>query len=495
MLSWLADAYARLKDAGSVLLQRPRYGQRQSPPGGGTPYGSSLGPWSAAWTDSRSEMVRHFKTWTYVAVNRISTAVAMNPPNVSDVLEEVGGVPEYAEKSSSPRVPRKPLPRLWVASKALTPLQSHEALAPCRPDDPLVRLLADPNDPDTSYDLWYETTMYLLLTGSAYWWMPPGYSNRPAALWVLPSHWVTPRFAKDGSPEAYDLRPAEGHYPGQAVPAQDVIHFKFKSPVSKYDGHSPLTAGSRWIDTQESMDRTRWASFRNGIFPGVSVEFDPAVKMMPDDKDLDRIEAKLMARYGGEANANRPVFVPPGAKLKNIQLTAQELAFAESTDQLRDMILALFGVPASIAQVNSHMTYGSVIAAQSCFYMLTLNPLYRYFGLVLSEKLAPRYPGRKRVWWEDRTPADPELQEKQLATDMMYGARTANEVRALRGLSPFDTDSHPCPDEPWMPLNTVPVSRAVELATLGKGSPGKNPATSSDATNVAAGTSEGEPNK
>jgi phage portal protein BeeE len=85
------------------------------------------------------------------------------------------------------------------------------------------------------------------------------------------------------------------------------------------------------------------AQFPQWDFPGVAIEFDAGIRL-PDEADLNRIEARLLARYGGESNSNKPIFVPPGAKLQAIQLSAQELAFVESTDQLRDQILALFGV-------------------------------------------------------------------------------------------------------------------------------------------------------
>jgi HK97 family phage portal protein len=460
-------------------LVRPLWGARQGLPGLTQP-GSQVGPWSAAWTDSRYEMVRHFKHWTYVAIDKVATGVCMHPPNVSRLL----AAPSLARDRTRLLGP-------GGRRRALTPLMTHEELEPAASGHPLTRLLADPNEPDTAYDLWYETVMYLLLTGNAYWWVPPGPLGPPLAAWVLPSHWVYAHAARDGSIEAYEVRPVEGMYTRAVVPAQDVIHFKKKSPVSKVDGYSPQSAGAPWIDTQESVDRSRWFSFRNGIFPGVSIEFDEGARL-PDEKDLDRIEARLASRYGGEWNTSKPIFVPPGAKLKPIQLTPRELMYVESTDQLRDQILALYGVPATVAGVNRDMTYGSILASQASFYMLTLNPLFRYLGQVLTEKLAPRYGGGPlRVWWEDRTPQDPELQEKQLATDLAYGARTMNEVRSLRGLERYEAA---WADQPWMPLNTVPVDEALRLASqlgadrqTGGGSPGRNPATQHDANNIPSG--------
>lgn len=463
----IQSAYTLLKSLPALL--RPRYGARRAM---GSFLGhSSVGPWWNAWTDSRIEQVRHFNAWTYIAVDRIATTFAMRAPNVS--LIRGLDVPGKTERYLHP----------GIRQKALTPLQAHEQLEVVPDNHPLVRLLNDPNEPDTSYDLLYESVMYLCLTGNCYWWMPPNKIGKPSAIWVLPSHWIFPRVDEQGAVSSFDLRPVEGNYLYYSIPAEDVIHFKKKSPISKVDGYSALTAGSRWIDTSESIDRTRWFTFRNGIFPGVGVEFDAGVKL-PTEADLDRIEARLMSRYGGEQNTNRPVMIPPGAKLKQLQLTPGELLFCESSEQIRDQILALFGVPAAIAQPNSQGSYGALLAAQATFYQLTINPLYRFFGMHLTEKLAaPRYQRGLRVWWEDRTPQDPELLERQLNTDLAYGARTMNEVRSLRGLTPYQ---EPWGDVPWIPLNTVPIDRALEMGP-GDGSQGRNRATQSDQGNTPRG--------
>lgn len=469
---------------------RPRWGGRRAL---GTFIGSSssLGPFSHSWSDNRYEMVRHFRHWVYVAIDRIATTCAMHQPNVS-LVRDLNSQP-YRDASEERRL-------LTIRNKALTPLKLHEALEPVGSTHPLVRLFEDPNEPDTSYDLFYETVMYLKLTGNSYWWLPPNAFGKPGAIWVLPAHWVYPRIGKNGDIETYDLRPVEGNYLRFAIPSADVIHFRSKSPISKIDGYGALTAGNQWVDTQESMDRTRWFSFRNGIFPGVSVEFDAGVKL-PNETDLDRIEARLMSRYGNEHNANRPLMVPPGAHVKKVQLTPNELMFCESEDQLRDQILALFGVPSSIAMVVADQSYGALLSSQAGFFMHTINPLFRYLGGNTTEKLArPRYDRNLRTWWEDRTPQDPELLERQLATDLAYGARTMNEVRQLRGKEPYEGD---WANEPWIPLNTVPLSVALRIgesrsehrSTLldAPGSSGDNRATQSSPGNIPQGGEKPDP--
>jgi hypothetical protein len=98
------------------------------------------------WTHDRTEQVRQFRHWVYVAVRTTATTIAMQTPIVSIVR------------------PTEPGQHKWIRggmrTKALTQLRPHEDLEPAPDNHPLVRLLNNPNEPDTAFDLWYETAMY-----------------------------------------------------------------------------------------------------------------------------------------------------------------------------------------------------------------------------------------------------------------------------------------------------------------------------------------------
>lgn len=398
-------------------------------------YGPSFLPYVAAWTDSRIEQVRNFKHWVYIAIRTIAKQVSSQVPNVSWT---------YHNSMNQPRAN-------YLRSKALIPLLSHEDLEPVPNKHPLLRLLKDPNDPDTSYDLWYETIMFHHLTGIAYWWMPKNALGLPAAIWVVPSHWMWPIVGQDKLIEGYEIRPIEGNYFRKFLPIDEIVVFKDKSPISKIDGYSPLTAGAQWADTAEMINRSRWHSYKNGTFPTVAVQFDGKFQD-PSDEDLRRIEAKFMSRYTGETRSNKPMFLPPGVSVNPLSLGINQMLFGETATEIRDNLLALFGVPASAAGLSKDMTYGSVMASHAGFMQQTINPLLRYFGQVITEKVARRYDDSLKVWWEDITPHDPELIEKQIQTDLMCGAITPNEVRVMRGREPYPTTWG---DTPVLPVNVA----------------------------------------
>lgn len=418
---------AWLRGLGTSLFAKARQGRRKLDPWLGFASGGPIvGPSLNGWTDNRGDQARAFRHWVYVAVDLIAQRIASQFPNVGHVRQ-----PGDAAKGHHLGP--------YLREKALTPLFGQEDLERADHEHPLVRLFSDPNQPDTAYDLFYETVLFQLLTGVAYWWVPRNpATGLPVAVWVLPSHWVFPVFDRDGIVEAYDLRPAEGNYLRRQFPADEVVFFRKKSSISKVDGYSPQTAGAQWIDSQLAVDRSRWYTFKNGAFPAAALEFSGEYTD-PDDTELQRIEAKFLARYAGETRAGKPLLLPPGVKFHKLSLTPREMDYNVSAEQLRDQILALFHVPAAIAGVVKDVTGPTLLAADTLFCGNVINPLCRQLGQTATEHFRKAYDDPSlRVWWDDRTPEDPKMVEERIKTDMNMMAISPNEVRLLRGRKPYE---------------------------------------------------------
>lgn len=400
------------------------------------------------WTDSRYELVRHYQGWVFIAISKICEKIATTPVNVS-ILRKHGQSMGNIERRLHPA----------DRAKALMPMSETDELEHVDDEHPLLKILQQPNYYDTSYQLWYETIMFLLLTGSAYWWCPRNKLGLPTEIWVLPSHWIKPLTGKDRLIDGYRMQPYEGNYAGLDLPPEEVLAFQRKSPISKFDGYSPQTAGATWIDAQRSVDRSRASAFRNGIFPGqLAIEFDSAVNA-PSEAQLERIAQKLMDRYGGEQRAGTPLLAPPGTKVKPLSIAPREMDFQGSFEQLRDSILALFGVPAVIAGIVKDMTYGSVEASKAAFSDFTINPLCQFLGETLTAKLAKRFDPKLCIWWSNTRPVDGAQQNQDIQTDALCSAITPNEVRRIRGRAPLTT---PEADQPIQQGMRKPNARMDE---------------------------------
>lgn len=414
--------------------------------------------WPGGWSSDRLEQVTHLKNWTYVAVKAVANQVAQTMPNLAYVRARRPGGPKGYRRAPQ-HVSLAGRSFLTVGSyyrKALSVVQPEDELEPLEHDHPLRRLLENPNPVDSTFDLLWELDLFLELTGVAYLWAVPNGFGVPCELWVIPSHWVWPRtgggayvdMTLDRNPYAdqlvqyYEIRPWGGM--GSAgilrFPPTEVIPFSWKSPLNKVDGYSPLAAAAQWIDTEESISRSRWSQFMNQATPSCFVELGPEYEDMDDD-DIARVEAKFAAKYAGEYNTGRIAFGPPGSKVTPLGFNPTEMSYFQSEEQIRDMILSTFGVPKAAVGINQDMTFGSILATLAGFCTFGINPRLSLLGQRLTKFLAPHFDGpreRVKIWWDDCAPADPAQVNADIAADAAVAAVTPNEVRQLRGRPPYE---------------------------------------------------------
>jgi HK97 family phage portal protein len=389
--------------------------------------GSQPSP-GGGWTANRHEQVRHFRGWAYIAIRANALMLAKTPPVVGTPAKQAGK--KSLRKSHTPDID------------------------PFDDEHPLCRLLANPNEPEVGFNLWYDTEVSMGLTGSAYWWLPRNAVGLPAEAWVIPSPWVTAIYDESGAWVArYEVRT---YRTGQVItiPADEIIHFRDPHPYDKRDGYAALQAGSPWVDTEEAIDRSRLSSFKNGARPGLTVELGEKYSE-PDDAELQRIHAKFLARYSGEHNDGRPIITPPGAKVGTAAWSPTEMAYIDSDNQIRDKVLALYGVPYPVAMIVGGATFENSSEAVAQYYRQTLCPKRAYYAQVLTEKLARLYDERAMAYWPDDTPETSADKTARLEQGLKHGGLTRNEWRSEYGLEPL-----PDADDLLVPAGLVPIADA-----------------------------------
>lgn len=355
--------------------------------------------------------------------------------------------------------------------KALSVVKPHEELEPLDNDHPLRRLMENPNPVDTFFDVEYELQMFEELCGVSYEWTPKNAFGEPCERWCIPSHWVYPRtgggqyvpFNREFADDLvwdYEIRP--WGYPGYAgvmhFPPDEVIVTRWKSPLSKIDGWSKMTAGAQWIDEDEGISQSRWSQMINQARPDAVVTLGPGYED-PDEAMIERIESKFMARVQGAFNYGKPIIVPPGATFTPLSFSPGEMAYKESAEQVRDMILSLWRIPGAAVGLVKDMTYGALMGALGSLCVFALNPRLSMRGQNRTKHLASRfdevvpawsqsghggrgsgggkYTRRIKLWYDDVVPADPQQVNSDIQLDGQLYSITPNEVRALRGRAPY----------------------------------------------------------
>ncbi len=391
-------------------------------------------------------------------------------------------------------------------SKALSVIKPHEHIEPLEHDHPLRRLWDNPNPYDTAFDFGYELCMFLMLTGSTYPWMVPNSmpDPKPCELWVMPSHWTWPRTgggsimslggngkvaSTEDSPidadprwwqdsdriiKYYEIRPwgTVGTAGMLKIPPSDMAMVKWKSPLDKIRGYSPLGAIAQWIDSEESITKSRWAQFQNIARPDLFIKLGAGYEDASDDQ-IERVSAKIDQKLRGEYNYGRTMIGTPGMEVTPLSWNPSEMAYGESEEHIRDMILSALGVPKAWVGIVSEMTFGSILATlmQAC--EGCVNPYLSMMGMALTKHLASRWDDERpawstlqgqghgasgytryvKMWWDNCTPADPAQVNSDIQTDLQGKAITPSEIRALRGRERYKHGG----DDPMGSAGDVPI--------------------------------------
>lgn len=354
---------------------------------------------------------------------------------------------------------------------AVGPVKSHEEYEFLPDDSPVVRLVNDPNEPMTGVKFWQLMGTYEELTGEAFIWIVNNGAGTPVELWILPSQWVTPRStgASGRLVDFYEVRAVNG--PVECFEPDEIIWTKNDSPWHPLLATSRVQTASTTIDAYNMTEIARYAGLENGTMAGGAITMPPDVAVTKDI--IDRLEARFLAKYGGPANAGRPLILEGG-----LQWTAPsgdiELAFMQSEDQLRKHIMAHFGLDESMMGFANHSTYAAAIITEQSLFKRVFGPRLENRAATLTERLLPRFgPDLRAIYLPNTTTEDPDARRADWDLAQRAGAVTVNEIRTeLLGLEPSEEAWADELKEPVDPMDALAGDMAGWDAEPGQEKPG-----------------------
>lgn len=426
----------------------------QAPPRRELPQVAYLG--APNWGESSSQveaqaLSREFKYWAYICIHRISNAFAEKFPGIGYKTARAGR--GYLSRQQTDWLKQR-YGRHWVQS-------IDDDLEPVPETHPLYQLLQRVNDTDTFAEFAYETSLFLHLTGKVYWWAVPNALRganglpMPAELWVIPTQWVREVYSQSGRLTSYKIIPdTVASFRELEVPPEEIIVGKFKNPRSKIEGFAPLMAGAMWADNSEDIEKSRHTSFKSGVNPDLILSLGPTYKD-PSADILTRIKERFIARVSGVNRSGEPLIIPPDITAEKWTNVPKEMAFPESANQMRDNVLALFGVPPVIAGLSVDYNRATAEAATLVFCEQVMNPLFRLMAGIMTEKLAARFDPTLRCWYDDCRPADAQFRLLQQQFAAANGAWTPDDTRDEMGKEPFNK---PWSQTPYIAMGMRPLA-------------------------------------
>jgi HK97 family phage portal protein len=314
---------------------------------------------------------------------------------------------------------------------------------------PFLDLMTNVNSFFNRFELWCLTVIFLELTGNAYWWLVKNPLGVPIAIWNIPAHWMQILPSKTEFIAGYVMQ-----QPGspEKVPfsVDDIIHFKYPSPFSLYYGCPPMYAAAYDVDINRELKAHGVGFLMNAAQPAGVLYTDERL----GDKEYKRLRDMWNMRHKGSQNAGKVAVLEAGLKYEKTGSNLAELQFSDTSKNVRDAILAIFGVPASQLGLVEDVNRANAEANEYVYQNGTILPKLKLIEEKLNEKMMPIYDVNLVCEFDNVVPMDKDFRLREQTEHIRAGYSSIDDERAEDGKDPYDT---PETSMPLIPFSLMPA--------------------------------------
>ncbi|HLY40467.1 MAG TPA: phage portal protein [Terracidiphilus sp.] len=308
---------------------------------------------------------------------------------------------------------------------------------------PLLDLLDGVNPDMIGSELKYLTSSHLDLVGNCYWLLTDSKGNpvkgdldKPEAIYLLDPSRVHPVIDKNNFPY---------HIVGYKMKLETrnvmfdpacIIHFRSPDPMNFYEGRGIVQAGAEFIDNDNYAMEFNRKFFVNGARPAGFLETE-----MVSETQVESLKIGFMDVHGGIDNMQRIGVLPKGVKWAPAGSSPKDMDFKNLSEDMRDRILALFGVSKTIlGTAESDTNRATAETADYVFSKRVVKPHMQRICDFLNEKLVPRYGDDLYISFIDPVPEDRGARTTEMSAAVgSQPVLTINEARdEFMGLGPVE---------------------------------------------------------
>ena len=297
---------------------------------------------------------------------------------------------------------------------------------------PFLDLMKTVNPHSNKFQMKAVTQIFLELTGNAYWWMPKGSMGIPSSIWNLPSHWMAVVPDNKEFIKGYVMQ-----VPGKGTkipfPEDEIVHFKFPEIFSLFYGDGPLMGASYGIDLNDEMKTWQINFFKNNAQPSgiLTTEQSPTVD------EYERLNAQWNKKFKGSSKAGKMAILGGGLKYSQLGSSLDKMKVKDISKEMRDEILAVFGVPASKLGLVEDVNRANADANDYTYQKETIVPRLTLLEEKINEKVMPMYDGGLVAEFENPVPEDREYRLREKEVNIRTGFSSIDEEREKESLEPY----------------------------------------------------------
>ena len=330
----------------------------------------------------------------YAAVSQAGGGTGLTTEQIKEWLSKLGQTPDTGPggyyRSSVPVYRAVKLRSDAVARARLKVyrMDSDDELEWVGEDDPVQRLLDRVNQDWTRSRMWRAVETYLCLWGQSFRWVNRAESPDPAMweIWPLRPDKVQVVVGKDGTIAGYIYDPQGSRF---AMLSDEVIWDRYFDPLDHHKGLSPLLAGLSSVQMQLEMLAFNRQLFKHGILTSNLAFF---LDLMSTDDDIALFQERLVDRYSGIGNAQRPIVAKGQGSVQNLGLSNRDMEFIQGLQLAKEYVADVYGMPEEMFAGAQHPTFSNREAAIRDFYANTVTQEWDLLASEMQEQFVPMLP-------------------------------------------------------------------------------------------------------
>lgn len=324
-------------------------------------------------------------------------------------------------------------------------------------NDPLVKLLRNPNPRQSWRELIYQVESYLGINGNAFIY-PITTIKGVDQLWCIPPDKVTYTRSTSVFDPVLKWTINTGNGSIDVLP-NDLIHFHTFASKDPVLGTSPLKPAGLSIAQQNSAREWNKSMMLNGAKPSLKLT-------VPDElteDEFNRLKDHLEYGYSGSGNAGKVMVLDGGKDANPVGFNASDMEFNLGLGVNAREIEMVCGVASELLNDNVNKTYASTSEAKKIFAEQTILPLATdlYDKLThfftTNEKCKSTYKSISYIGFDvsqiDALKGDQSALISSLATASYL---TVNEKREMLSYPPIEGG-----DVVLTPMGVIPLSEAI----------------------------------